>query len=47
MTRAAGAWPRLKLERFCETDEVELRGGRECFGDIPAIESSAEAHAAR
>jgi len=36
-----------QLERLCEADEVELRGGGEGFGDVPAIEGSAEAHVSR
>jgi hypothetical protein len=30
----------VELERFYEADEVELRGGRQGFRNVPAVERS-------
>jgi hypothetical protein len=36
-----------ELERFCESDELELGHGGQRFGDVPPIERSTEAHEGR
>jgi hypothetical protein len=36
-----------ELERLCQADELELGGGRQGLGDVPAIERTAEAHVRR
>jgi hypothetical protein len=38
---------RLSLKRLHQRDELKLGRRRQCLGDVPAIESTAEAHARR
>jgi hypothetical protein len=47
LLEVSGSEEESYLQRFSEADEVELRGGRECFRDVAAVQGSTETHARR